>query len=166
MEARRIWVLAGDKTGDNAQCMTLAAALGWPTEVKHLRYHEVSRGLVKRTQKPRFLLDSDNSSPLEPPWPDLVIGAGRRSVGIALDVRRRAGAATRLVQLGRPGVDLTTFDLVVTTPQYRLPARANVLHLALPLHSIDHEAWNSAANEWAPRFAALPTPRIALLVGG
>jgi len=166
MEARRIWVLAGDKTGDNAQCISLATALGWSTEVKQLRYREVGRGLLKRTQKPRFLLDSEGSSPLEPPWPDLVIGAGRRSVGVALDIRRRAGVATRLVQLGRPGVDLASFDLVITTPQYRLPARPNVLHLALPLHSIDHEAYARAANQWAPRFAHLPAPRIALLIGG
>ena len=45
--------------------------------------------------------------------------------------------ATRLVQIGRPRADLDGFDLVVTTPQYRLPERPNVLHLALPLHSVD-----------------------------
>ena len=159
-------MLAGDKPGDNAQCLSLAAALGWPTEVKQLRYREVSRGLLRRTRKPRFPLDPETSSPLEPPWPDLVIGCGRRSVGVALEIRRRAGAATRLVQLGRPRVDLTSFDLVVTTPQYRLPERPNVLHLALPLHRVDREAWARAAAEWEPRFAALPRPRIALLVGG
>ncbi len=162
---RRIWVLAGDKPGDNAQCLTLAAALGWPTEVKQLRYG-ATRGRLRLPWKERFPLDVAASSPLVPPWPDLVIGAGRRSVPVAEDIRRRAGAGTRLVQLGRPRVDLARFDLVITTPQYRLPERPNVLHLALPLHGDATAARARAAAEWAPTFAALPRPWIALLVGG
>lgn len=163
--ARRIWVLAGDKPGDNAQCLTLAAALGWPTEVKQLRYLAV-RSRLRLPWTERFPLDLAASSPLEPPWPDLVIGAGRRSVPVAETIRHRAGAGTRLVQLGRPRVDLARFDLVITTPQYRLPERPNVLHLALPLHADVTAARARAAAEWEPTFAALPRPWIALLVGG
>ncbi len=159
---RRIWVLAGDKPGDNAQCLSLAAAVGWPTEVKQLRYRAAESGLGPK----RFPLDREASSALEPPWPDLVIGCGRRSVPVACDIRARAGAATRLVQLGRPRADLALFDLVVTTPQYRLPGRANVLHLALPLHRVDRDAESRARAAWEPRLASLPSPRIALLVGG
>jgi len=163
--ARRVWVLAGDKPGDNAQCRSLAEALGWGTEVKQLHYRERGRfgGLFGED---RFPLDVAASSALAPPWPDLVIGCGRRSVGVAWEIRRRAGAGTRLVQIGRPRADLARFDLVITTPQYRLPARPNVLHLSMPLHRVDREARARAAAEWAPRLASLPFPRIALLVGG
>ncbi len=164
---RRIWVLAGDKPGDNAQSLSLADALGWPTEVKHLRYIPVPKPLAgKFSSIDRFPLDRAQSSPLEPPWPDLVIGCGRRSVGVAWDIRRQAGPTTRLVQLGRPRADLDGFDLVVTTPQYRLPERGNVLHLALPLHRPDHEGRARAGAEWAAQFAALPRPWFAVLVGG
>jgi mitochondrial fission protein ELM1 len=166
VEPRRIWVLAGDKPGDNAQCLSLAAAIGWPTEVKRLHYRDRGRGALARLRGPRFALDVEASSPLTPPWPDLVIGCGRRSVPVSWEIRRRAGAQTRLVQLGRPRADLARFDLVVTTPQYRLPERPNVLHLALPLHSRDEAALARAAAEWAPKLAALPRPRFALLVGG
>lgn len=160
---RRIWVLAGDKPGDNAQSISLAAALGWPVEVKQLVY----RAPVRRGGGPRrFPLDAAASSPLEPPWPDLVIGCGRRSVAVACDIRRRAGAGTKLVQLGRPRAHLDLFDLVITTPQYCLPARSNVLHLALPLHRVDAAARARAVQEWGPRLAALPRPRFGLLVGG
>lgn len=159
-------MLVADKPGDNAQSLSLAAALGWPTEVKHLRYREPRRSLVAAFGSDRFPIDREASSPLAPPWPDLVIGCGRRSVGVAWEIRRCAGPETRLVQLGRPCADLDRFDLVVTTPQYRLPTRPNVLHLAVPLHRFDHEARERAAVEWAPQFAALPSPRIALLVGG
>ncbi len=33
-----VWVLTGEKPGDNAQAFTLATALGWTTEVKQVRY--------------------------------------------------------------------------------------------------------------------------------
>ncbi len=159
-------MLAGDKPGDNAQCLSLAAALGWPTEVKQLRYLNLGRGLLRPFGELRFAVDSAGSSALVPPWPDLVIGCGRRSVPVAWAIRQRAGNATRLVQLGRPRANLAGFDLVVTSSQYQLPDQPNVLHLVLPLHTIDHEARALAAAEWAPRFATLPRPRIALLVGG
>lgn len=165
-DARRIWVLAGEKPGDNAQSLSLATALGWPTEVKQLRYGSRGPSPFPPFAEVRFPLDVGASSPLEPPWPDLVIGCGRRSVGVACEIRRRAGTSTRLVQLGRPRADLGLFDLVVTTPQYRLPTRPNVLHLALPMHHFDRDAAARAATEWEPAFAALPHPRIALLVGG
>ncbi len=164
---RRVWVLAGDKPGDNAQSMTLAEAVGWPIEVKRLRYLPRRKPLSGTLSTiDRFPLDRASSSPLEPPWPDLVIGCGRRSVNVAWEIRRQAGPTTRLVQLGRPRADLDGFDLVITSPQYRLPERPNVLHLALPLHAPDHEAWARGAAEWEGRFAALPRPWIAVLVGG
>jgi hypothetical protein len=63
-------------------------------------------------------------------------------------------------------VDLDRFDLILTTPQYRVPAHRNVVHLALPLHPADREAWERAAAEWRGTLAALPRPWIAVLVGG
>jgi mitochondrial fission protein ELM1 len=159
-------VLAGEKPGDNAQSLSLAAAVGWPYEVKHLRYRTTRSSYVALAGGERFPLDRAASSPLEPPWPDLVIGCGRRSVGVACEIRRHAGSGTKLVQLGRPRAHLDLFDLVVTTPQYRLPDLPNVLHLALPMHRIDETARLAAAAEWEPKLATLPRPWFAVLVGG
>ena len=89
---RRIWVLAGEKPGDNAQSLSLAEALGWPTEVKHLRYIRLPKAERRKLSNiDRFPLDRAQSSPLDPPWPDLVIGCGRRSVAVAWNIRRQAG---------------------------------------------------------------------------
>lgn len=160
-------MLAGDKPGDNAQCRSLAAALGWPTVVKDLRYRcSAPRWRLPFQAAVRFELDVAASSALEPPWPDVVIGCGRRSVPVALGIRERAGPGTRLVQVGRPRANLAGFDLVVTTPQYRLPERSNVLHLSAPMHHRDQAALARAAAEWEPQLAHLSRPRIALFVGG
>jgi len=58
------------------------------------------------------------------------------------------------------------FDLVVTTPQYRLPERSNVLHNLLPLNAAQPEVLESSVAQWRRRLEHLPRPWIAVLVGG
>jgi mitochondrial fission protein ELM1 len=95
-----------------------------------------------------------------------VIAAGRRSTPVARWIRRQSRGRTRLVHLGRPWAPLACFDLVVTTPQYGLPARRNVLHNLLPLTRVDPARLAAARARWAPRLAALRRPLVALLAGG
>ena len=39
---------------------------------------------------------------LQPPWPDLVIGIGRRTVPVARWIQEQSGGRTNLVRLGHP----------------------------------------------------------------
>lgn len=50
---------------------------------------------------------------LAPPWPDLLIANGRRSIPYSLLVKRRSGGATMVVQIQHPRVDAARFDLVI-----------------------------------------------------
>jgi mitochondrial fission protein ELM1 len=161
----RIWLLSGFRAGDNTQLRVLAETLGWPFETKRLGYRRLE--LLPNLLLGATLagLDRGRSDPLAPPYPELVISAGRRNEPVARWIRARS-PATRLVHLGRPWAPLEAFDLIVTTPQYRLPRRPNVLHNALPLHGVTAERLAEAAEQWRPRFAALPRPWVALLVGG
>ena len=61
-----------------------------------------------------------------------MLAAGRKSVPAALWIRRASGGQTRLIHVNRPWAPLAWFDLVVTTPQYALPERDNVLVNLLP----------------------------------
>jgi hypothetical protein len=72
----------------------------------------------------------------------------------------------RLVHCGRPWAKLECFDLVVTTPQYRLPERPNVLLNTTPLQRVSEQRLEAARAAWEPRLAQLPRPRIAVMVGG
>ena len=167
-EARqpRVWVLTGHKAGDNTQVLALAGALGWPTEVKHFRYRATELLSNRVLGVTLAGIDRSASSTLEPPWPDLVITAGRRNEPVARWIQRRSGGHTRLVHVGRPWAPLEVFDLIVTTPQYFLPECSNVLHNELPLHGLTQAKLAEAAREWAPRLAGLPRPWTALLIGG
>ena len=158
--APRVWALLGPKAGDNAQVLALAGRLGLPFAVKRLAYNPLYAVPNAALGASLASLDRARSDALAPPWPALVIGVGRRSVPVARWIRERAGGAVRLVQIGRPRAPLGAFDLVVTTPQYRLPDRPNVARLTLPLVPA------RTVPAGPPPFAALPRPWIALLVGG
>jgi mitochondrial fission protein ELM1 len=161
----RIWVLLGDKTGDNEQCLALAGALGWPYETRRLAYNRRYRRWNVRLGAGLTSLDPARSDALAAPWPDVVIAAGRRSVPVARWVRAQSGGRARLVQVGRPRAPLAWFDLVVTTPQYGLPPAPNLVTLGLPpVRRRVADADTTAA--WRAPLAALPRPHVAVLVGG
>jgi uncharacterized protein len=162
----RTWVMMGHKAGDNSQILALAEGLGWPFEIKHLVYRPTE--LLTNLLAPLTLLGvvRRKSSPLEPPWPDLIISAGRRNEPPCRWIQRRADQRVRLVHVGRPWARIENFDLVVTTPQYRLPKRPNVLHNTAPLQRVADERLREAARIWAPRLAHLPRPYTAVMVGG
>jgi mitochondrial fission protein ELM1 len=165
--APRAWALLGHHPGDNGQVLALARALGWPVDAKRLSYNRRYKWSNLLLGASLLSLDRQRSSPLEPPWPDLVIASGRRSVPVARWIRRRSRGHARLVYVGgRPQAPLAFFDLVITGPQYCLPLRPNVLHNTLPLNRIDAARLAQEAARWAPRLADLPRPFVALLVGG
>jgi mitochondrial fission protein ELM1 len=161
-------VLASPHAGDNTQLLALAGALGIPFEVKRFRYRFWQTPTRLMLGATRAGLDMQASSPLDPPWPDLIIGAGRATEAIAFWIRTHANPKVRLVYLGAPWAAPDRFDLVITTPQYRLPACPNVLHNALPLHDIGRRAEETALEiaAWRGRLAHLPRPWTAVLVGG
>ncbi|MEJ5231775.1 MAG: ELM1/GtrOC1 family putative glycosyltransferase [Geminicoccaceae bacterium] len=161
----RVWALVtGDPVHDR-QVEELARALGWPWESRRLV-------LNARRRLPNLVLgaslasvDLAASDPLGPPWPDLVVASGRKSVPAALWIRRASGGRTRLVQIGRPRAPFELFDLIVATPQARLPLRDNVLPVAAPLAGLDPAEVEAARAAWSARLAALPRPWTALLLG-
>jgi mitochondrial fission protein ELM1 len=161
-----VWVLLGKGVGGNGQMIGLARALGWPFEAKHLVFNRLSHCPNALLGPTAITLDRRSSSPLGPPWPDLVIAGSRRSAPVARWIKRRSGGATRLVHLMHAQAPLAGFDLIITTPQYRLPARPNVLHNIGPLNHVDPARLAAAAADGARRFAHLPRPYTTLLVGG
>jgi len=162
----RVWVLAGPRAGDRSQLLGLAEALGWPYEVKELAYsrlHNLPNWLLGASLAS---LDRTRSSALRAPWPDLIIDGGKRSVPAARWVRAQSGNRARWVHVGRSWAPMALFDLLLSAPQYRLPPRPNLLHLAAPLHRITTERLEEAAAAWAERLGHLRRPWYALLVGG
>jgi mitochondrial fission protein ELM1 len=162
----RVWLVSGYRAGERTQMLALAEALGWPFVVKNLklRFWDFVPGLLRKSTLDG--IDRRHSSRLEAPWPDLVISAGMRNEPVARWIRDQSGGRCRLVHVGRPWAAFEQFDLIITTPQYRLPERNNILHNTGTMHGVNPASLAAAAARWAPEFSHLPRPFTGLLVGG
>jgi mitochondrial fission protein ELM1 len=162
----RTWALLAHRAGDNEQVVALADALGWPYEIKRFTYNRYEVLVSWPFATTLAGVQRSHSSELAPPWPDLVLTSGRRNEPIARWIQARPRHRVRRVHVGRPWERIQNWDLVVTTPQYRLPHLPNVVHNEMPLHRISPARLREATRTWTWRLAHLPRPRIAVLVGG
>jgi mitochondrial fission protein ELM1 len=162
-EFPRTWALLGDKTGDNNQLLALAEALGWPFETRTLRYNLVRAIPPRNLGATLASLTRASRALIRAPWPDLILAIGRRSTPAILWIRERS-PTTRLVLIGHPRVEPERFDLVITTRQYPVPPRDNVITLPLAM-SRRRDPGVPTADERA-FFDALPRPHLLFAIGG
>lgn len=159
----RIWVMLGHRTGDNNQLLALAEALKLPFETRTLRFNAFRT--VSRWLGPTLVsLHGADRSTLRPPWPDLVLGIGWRSVSVARWIKRASDGRSRLVRIGNPRANARLFDLVITTPQYPVPDGPNVLRL--PLGMSRYRSPPTPSPSETEFLAGLPRPHRLLAVGG
>lgn len=159
-----VWLMLGNRLGDNNQLFALAEALGLPFEAKPLTYNQLRK--VRFLRGPRLIsLTAAARALIKPPWPDLIIGIGYGSVPIARYVREQAGGRTKLVQIGNPRTGIADLDLLITTPQYaRLRPARNVLALPFPIGNPAQDVTSTKEeDDWFLRF---PNPRRLIAVGG
>jgi mitochondrial fission protein ELM1 len=166
----RVWLLIGDKLGDNQQVELIAnrltQRLNWRVDVRRLQFKD-----AYRTGKPQFRVDHSHvdwsaSDSIAPPWPDLVITIGRRPSMVALWIKEQSRGKTQIVIVGRPRRWLQRFDLIIAAAHHHVPQLPNVLRLGLPLIMPDKSGLEVARAQWASRFANLSRPLVALFVGG
>lgn len=163
----RVWALLSERAGDDVQILALVRALGWPFEAKRLVHRRGGRLLDVFRGSNRLGIRVARSTALSPPWPDLVISASMRNEPVCRWIRSRSHGQTRYVHIGKPWARLSSFDLVISTPEYRwIPDRENVLRNTCSLHEVTPERLRREADDWASTVSALPRPLVAVLVGG
>jgi hypothetical protein len=166
----RIWILSDGKVGHTTQSEVLAKSLGWPYEIKQLRFygwHKIQKLLWGMFPPNIIGLNRVHSSPLCPPWPDLVISTGWRPAPTARWIREQSQGKTRLIQLGRKGggpADL--FDVVITPTYYGFPPHPHRIETLAPLNGLTRESLEAVRQRWPNLFDNAPHPRIVLVVGG
>ncbi|MFB9971101.1 mitochondrial fission ELM1 family protein [Pseudoroseomonas cervicalis] len=155
-----IWVLADPRAGTAAQPLGIAERLGLPFATIPLRW-----GALARIPWPVPTLagvEPGARLAIRPPWPRLVLSAGRRSAPVARWLGRRGA---RLVHMMRPGFGAAEFDLLVVGRHDSPRGAANLFPILGACHRMSPAALAAARAEWA-ELAALPGPRVALLLGG
>lgn len=159
------WVVSDGKAGMENQCIGLAESLGLTPVVKRVHLRTPWRQLTPYLRVGNRFAAGPKGDPVEPPWPDLLIGTGRQSIAVSLAVRKLSGGRTFTVQIQDPVMNPRHFDLVVV-PRHDKLRGDNVLVTRGALHRVTPAILADAAERFAPKLAHLPHPRIAVLIGG
>ncbi len=168
MNEPTLWVLTDDRPGNASQALGVAEALGWPFVQKEIGYTALG-GLPNLLRGARLLgVDGASRERLTPPWPDVVIAAGRRTAPVARWIKKQTGGRTYLCQVMWPGgAGAGDFDLIaVPTHDELLGTHSNVLRVTGAPHRVTEARLALEGMKWKPRFKALRKPRIAVVVGG
>jgi uncharacterized protein len=102
-------------------------------------------------------------------WPDFVVSSGSRSAEAARTIKRLSGGRTFIIQNLNPKERLNEFDLIAI-PEHRIKnehksLRNCVTTIGVP-HGLSEQKIEEGRTAWKERFADLPEPRIAVLLGG
>jgi uncharacterized protein len=159
------WVLTEGHIGMVNQAVGLAEAMGLEPLVKRLAIRAPWKHLPPRLWLGALDAPGPGGDRLAPPWPDLVISCGKRSVAPALAVRRASGGRTFAVHIQTPPIDPGRFDLVVA-PEHDGLTGPNVFVTRAAVHRVTPEKLAEAAARFAPSLAHLPRPLVAVLIGG
>jgi uncharacterized protein len=153
------WILSEGLAGLQAQGLGLAEAAGLSAEVRVLTPGAPWKWVAARLW-PRPL--SVVAASLRAPLPNLVIGCGGMAAAVLAALR---GKSRPVVQVQNPRMDIGRFDLIVANLHDELTG-PNVILTRTALHRVTPERLAVEAGVWRDRFAALPRPLVAVLLGG
>lgn len=160
-----VWGLTDGRAGNTSQVRGVVERLGYPHEFKQIHYTpavhlpNIVRGKTLRG------IGIEKSAPLCPPWPDVVVSAGRRLAPAALYIKRHH-PQTLVVHMMSPGMAPREFDLLALPSHDRVINRPNVIRTIGAPHHVTPEKLASATSAHESMFAPYPGFRIGMLVGG
>ena len=159
------WVLSDGKAGDEVQCLGVAETLGLAPQIRHVAPRApwtwlMPWGPIDPREAPK-----KPGSPLSGPFPDLAIASGRRAVAYLRKIKRASHGRTFTVFLKDPRTGTGAADFIWVPEHDRLRG-ANVLTTLTSPHRVSAERLAAARRSPLPALAALPAPRICVLVGG
>src|SRR5262249_12070126 len=77
-----VWVITHSCSGDNEQSLALAESLAWPFEVKHVVANRMELVALLSVGATLAGVERGSRPQFSPPWPDLVISAGRETEAV------------------------------------------------------------------------------------
>lgn len=160
-----VWVLTDGKAGDEVQCLGVADALGVSPIVRRVKprapwFWAMPFGPIDPAEAP-----DKPGSPIAPPFPDIVIGSGRRAIPYVRRVKQASGGRTFTVILKDPRTGAGAADFIWVPEHDRLRG-PNVMTTLTSPHRIPQARLTAARASPPAVLSALRQPRAAVLVGG
>ena len=158
------WAISDGHAGNERQALALSAALGVDARVLRIDVAAPWRWLAPRLLAgARTAIVERGGGAIAPPWPRLAIGCGRQAALMTRAVRHWSQGTCFTVQILDPRIDSAQYDVVVA-PRHDHVAGGNVIETIGALHAVD-DTWLATARTRFAALSALPSPRIAVLIG-
>lgn len=154
------WILSDGKAGHEAQSLGIAEALGLTPQLKRLEPRRLFAALA-----PYTLIDPHEKQRVAPPYPDIVIACGRRTLPYLRHVKRASAGRAFTVYVNAPAMNSRTADVIVA-PRHDGLRGDNVIAPPTPANRLTPALLAHTRADPDPRIRALPEPRVALLIGG
>ena len=164
VSATKIWILSDGKAGDENQCLGVAERLGGEIEVRRVAPGKPWVWAMPWGPIPWQDQPTRRGSPIKPPFPNLVIASGRRTVAYLRAIKAASPSTTTLF-LKDPRTDRNGADLI-WVPFHDKRRGDNVLVTLTGPHRISPHTLAEAQTSGPRALHQLPTPRIALILGG
>lgn len=155
------WIITEGLKGTENQCLGVAEALGVIPVVKQMGLKQPWKFL-----SPYWGFENENTfvPALEPPWPDLLITSGRKSIAAARYIKKASGGKTFTAHIQDPRVAPHQFDLVAL-PLHDPTRGENVITTTAAPNRITEDKLDDAREAFS-QFKDIGKPRIAVLIGG
>ncbi len=159
------WIISEAKAGMDAQTEGLAQALGLDYRLKRVANTGLKKWTAPWGRVPRRIAFGTPGSDFAPPWPQVAIATGRAAIPYVRELKRRAGARVFTVVLLDPQVSNSVADLI-WVPAHDRRRGSNVVTSLTSPHRFSPQRLAQLRESLPPEIAALPAPRIAVLLGG
>ncbi|MGH7005416.1 MAG: mitochondrial fission ELM1 family protein [Alphaproteobacteria bacterium] len=159
------WTLTEGYIGLENQAVGMAEALGLAPLRKTVAARQPWRTLPPSLWLNRIGFGALTGDALAPPWPDIVVSCGGQAALAACLIRRASGGSTFIVHVQKPPLPPRHFDALVV-PKHDGLAGPNVIVTEGAVHRVTAAKLAEAAAGFAPVYAHLPAPRVAVLIGG
>ncbi len=169
-EARRLvegascWILSDGKAGDEAQCLGITERLRLKAEIRRIKPRALFAWFMPwGPVDPAEAADKLNS-PIAPPWPDIVIASGRRTVAYLKSIRKLSDGRVMTVYLKDPSSGSDTAEMIWVPRHDKLRAD-NVLATLTSPHRIAPERL-AVARQQKPDWVKPDQLTIGVMLGG
>lgn len=159
-------VISDGRRGIENQALGLAEALARLHSLEISRQNLTARKIFKALPpKIQYKLKPNPEDYGITNLPNIVIGCGRQAVAPLLALKKSAGENIFTVYIQNPHINTKHFDLVIA-PQHDGLAGTNVQTMIGSPNRITAKRLAAEVSLFSKQLAALPKPRIAVLIGG
>jgi len=161
-----IWLLLDDRPGNCSQVLGIGKALGLKNTSKKFNYNKLSKLPNLILQKTIKHININDRKQFKPPWPQLIIGCGRKSAPIGRWIKKESNNYSKYIQVMWPAFPYRDLDLIFTPIHDNINNKKNVINIQTSPNIIDKKLLSESKVKWKTRFNKLSHPRITVIIGG